>query len=186
MTYYGGKEMAASLRTVRANTIKIAKTFRRAVRVQAGPESARLRSCSCTSRSGPRYQLHIHRNEHRRSDDGELPGADADGRRRGSEAAHEGEIIALLRSRGEKFASFLEGLTDEFLAEPVAMPPGAQPATKSRFEMLLSPKEHEMHHRGQLMVMQRMIGTGAAPTRADAGAHGAARGAQAPGSRAGR
>ena len=24
--------------------------------------------------------------------------------------------------------------------------------------MLLSPKEHEMHHRAQLMVMQRMIG----------------------------
>jgi uncharacterized damage-inducible protein DinB len=24
--------------------------------------------------------------------------------------------------------------------------------------MLLSPKEHEMHHRGQLMLMQRMIG----------------------------
>ena len=24
--------------------------------------------------------------------------------------------------------------------------------------MLLSPKEHEMHHRGQLMTMQRMIG----------------------------
>ena len=38
------------------------------------------------------------------------------------------------------------------------MPPGAQPATKSRFEMLMSPKEHEMHHRGQLMLVQRMIG----------------------------
>ena len=38
------------------------------------------------------------------------------------------------------------------------MPPGAEPATKSRFEMLLGPKEHEMHHRGQLTVLQRMIG----------------------------
>jgi uncharacterized damage-inducible protein DinB len=38
------------------------------------------------------------------------------------------------------------------------MPPGMTPATKSRFEMLLSPKEHEMHHRGQLMAIQRMIG----------------------------
>ena len=38
------------------------------------------------------------------------------------------------------------------------MPPGATPETKSRFEMLLSPKEHEMHHRGQLMLMQRLIG----------------------------
>ena len=38
------------------------------------------------------------------------------------------------------------------------MPQGAVPASKSRFEMLLSPKEHEMHHRGQLMTLQRMVG----------------------------
>ena len=68
------------------------------------------------------------------------------------------ETIAFLRSEGDKFASFVDSLTDSFLAEQVAMPPGATPATKSRFEMLLSPKEHEMHHRGQLMTMQRMIG----------------------------
>jgi uncharacterized damage-inducible protein DinB len=33
-----------------------------------------------------------------------------------------------------------------------------QPPSKTRFEMLLGVKEHEMHHRGQLMQMQRMIG----------------------------
>ena len=38
------------------------------------------------------------------------------------------------------------------------MPPGATPATKSRLEMLLSIKEHEMHHRAQLMVAQRLLG----------------------------
>ena len=38
------------------------------------------------------------------------------------------------------------------------MPPGADPATKTRLEMLLSPKEHEMHHRAQLMLLQRMVG----------------------------
>ena len=27
-----------------------------------------------------------------------------------------------------------------------------------RFEMLLGTKEHEMHHRGQLMLIQRMVG----------------------------
>ena len=45
-----------------------------------------------------------------------------------------------------------------YLAEAVAMPPGDEAASKTRFEMLLSPKEHEMHHRGQLMTLQRMIG----------------------------
>ena len=68
------------------------------------------------------------------------------------------EIIALLQKNAEEYASFLEGLDESFLAEQVTMPPGATPATKSRFEMLLSPKEHEMHHRGQLMLMQRLIG----------------------------
>lgn len=29
---------------------------------------------------------------------------------------------------------------------------------KSRFEMLIAPKEHEMHHRGQWMVIERMLG----------------------------
>ena len=32
------------------------------------------------------------------------------------------------------------------------------PSSKSRFEMILGVKEHEMHHRAQLMVMERMIG----------------------------
>ena len=32
------------------------------------------------------------------------------------------------------------------------------PPVKSRFEMLIAPKEHEMHHRAQLMVLQRMMG----------------------------
>jgi uncharacterized damage-inducible protein DinB len=68
------------------------------------------------------------------------------------------ELIAFLKSDGDAFASYLESLPEAFLAEQVAMPPGAEPAVKSRFEMLLSAKEHEMHHRGQLMTMQRMIG----------------------------
>jgi uncharacterized damage-inducible protein DinB len=32
------------------------------------------------------------------------------------------------------------------------------PASKTRFEMILGVKEHEMHHRGQLMVIERMLG----------------------------
>ena len=38
------------------------------------------------------------------------------------------------------------------------MMPGVQPPFKSRFEMLLGAKEHEMHHRGQLMLIERIIG----------------------------
>ena len=67
-------------------------------------------------------------------------------------------MIELLKTEGERWANFLEGVTEEFLAEPFGMPPGATPASKSRFEMLLSVKEHEMHHRGQLGVCQRLLG----------------------------
>ena len=38
------------------------------------------------------------------------------------------------------------------------MPEGANPMSKSRFEMILSVKEHEMHHRGQLMLIERVLG----------------------------
>jgi uncharacterized damage-inducible protein DinB len=67
------------------------------------------------------------------------------------------ELIALLRQEGAEFASYLEGLSDEFLAERVKTPNDPFP-DKSRLEMLMSVKEHEMHHRGQLMLIQRMLG----------------------------
>jgi uncharacterized damage-inducible protein DinB len=38
------------------------------------------------------------------------------------------------------------------------MPPGGSPPSRTRFELLLGVKEHEMHHRGQLMLVERMIG----------------------------
>ena len=68
------------------------------------------------------------------------------------------QILEALRAGGEEFASWLATLSDETLAERVYFQEGAQPPSKTRFEMLLSPKEHEMHHRAQLMVVERMVG----------------------------
>src|SRR5262249_48740163 len=68
------------------------------------------------------------------------------------------EIIELLQNEGEAYATRLQGATEEMLAEIVTYPEGMMPPTKSRFEMMMAPKEHEMHHRAQLMVAQRMIG----------------------------
>ena len=79
----------------------------------------------------------------------------------GEEAAHErnkAQIVGLLKTEGELWATFLEGVSDDFLAEAFAMPPGSTPATKCRLEMFLSAKEHEMHHRAQVMVAQRLLG----------------------------
>ncbi len=68
------------------------------------------------------------------------------------------EILTFLREEGDRYANWLDSLTDEFLGEQVAMPPGMTPESKSRFEMILGVKEHEMHHRAQLMLIERMIG----------------------------
>jgi uncharacterized damage-inducible protein DinB len=69
-----------------------------------------------------------------------------------------GEILDFLRNEGERFARALESFPEERFAEQVSFPAGAEPPNKSRFEMLLGPKEHEMHHRAQLMVAQRLLG----------------------------
>ena len=68
------------------------------------------------------------------------------------------QTLELLRTNGEQWAGWVDGLTEDFLAEQVAMPQGGTPPTKSRFEMILSVKEHEMHHRGQLMLIERLVG----------------------------
>ena len=159
MTYYGGKEMAAAFRTVRDNTLKIAEEI---------PEDKYSFKPANDSRSigqtlthialGPGFQLHIHGNKVSDMKTLNFPemmkGVQAEEAKTRSKA----DIIAFLKSEGDKFASFLEGLAEPFLAEHVTMPPGATPASKTRFEMLLGAKEHEMHHRAQLMTAQRMIG----------------------------
>ena len=67
-------------------------------------------------------------------------------------------ILDALKKEGEAFATWLESLSDDVLAERVQYPAGMEPPSKTRFEMLLSAKEHEMHHRAQLMVVERMLG----------------------------
>jgi uncharacterized damage-inducible protein DinB len=76
------------------------------------------------------------------------------------------DIIAALESRGEDFAARLEKMTDDTLAEHVSFPAPIEPPSKSRMEMLLSVKEHEMHHRGQLMLIERLLGVVPHLTRA--------------------
>ena len=159
MAYYGGKELAAAFRTVRGNTIKVAEEIPEdKYDFRATPETRTVGKLLVHIALGPTFAFHVHGNkvtDLKTINFPELMG------KVGAEEAkprNKAETIAFLTAEGEKFASFLEGLSDAFLAEPVAMPPGADPATKTRFEMLLSAKEHEMHHRGQLMTMQRMLG----------------------------
>jgi uncharacterized damage-inducible protein DinB len=159
MTYYGAKELSSSFRTVRNNTVKIAEEIPESkYDFRAGPDTRTIAQTLTHIAMIPfiAYEIHANRvDSMAKVNFGDLMQKAAVEEAKPRSKA---EIVAFLKSEGARFASFLEGLSDSFLAERVAMPPGAEPATKSRFELLLSPKEHEMHHRGQLMMLQRMIG----------------------------
>jgi uncharacterized damage-inducible protein DinB len=156
---YNGKDLARSFRTVRANTIQIAEEipedkygFRPAEGTRTVAETlAHLVTTTQWPQAlhGPRHNAVTF----------ELFMA---GMQKATAAAAalttKSAIIAALRSEGEQIAKFLEEFPEEALSERVQYPAGMQPPDKSRFEMLLSIKEHEMHHRAQLMTIQRMLG----------------------------
>ena len=161
MIYYGAKELAASFRTVRQNTIQIAEDI---AEDQYGfPPAEGARSIARTLvhiALSPQFQHALHAGEPRSSFEGfDFQPLMKRAAEQEAEERTKSQILDLLKTEGAVWASFLDGVSDDFLAEPFAMPPGATPATKSRFEMLLSVKEHEMHHRGQLMVAQRLLGS---------------------------
>ena len=160
MNYYGSKELVGSFRTVRKNTIQTAEDIPEDQYGFAPAEGTKSIAQTLVHLAlSPQLQLTIHSTEPRTSFEGfdfpafiqRLTGEEAKGRTKA-------EVVELLKTEGERWASFLEGVTEDFLAEPFGMPPEATPASKSRFEMLLSVKEHEMHHRGQLAVSQRLLG----------------------------
>ena len=159
MTYYGAGDLAAAFRQVRSNTVQIAEEIPEdKYDFRATHDTRSVAQLLVHIAVAPRFQLHVHRSEiadFQTVNFLELIGPLA---AEETKVRTKAEIVALLRAEGELFASYVEGVSDAFLAETVKMPAGAQPPTKTRFEMLMSAKEHEMHHRAQLMVSQRMMG----------------------------
>jgi uncharacterized damage-inducible protein DinB len=160
MNYYGAQELAASFRTVRKNTLVIAQEIDESnYSYQVTPDTRTVAQTLVHISHICELQEMVHGTQHLST----LEGFDFMGFL-GPVIADEKtprtkeQIIAMLTESGERFAKWLAGLSDEFLGERVGMPKGMEPATKSRFEMILGVKEHEMHHRGQLMVMQRLVG----------------------------
>jgi uncharacterized damage-inducible protein DinB len=158
MTYYGGKELANAFRTVRKNTIQIAEDIPEdKYDFKPSPESRTVRQTLAHIAVGTTFptMLHGERIPIEQFDFAEYM------KKVGGEEARprtKAEVIALLKDSGEKFAALLESLEDPFLAEVITFRPGAEPPTRTRFDMLLAAKEHEMHHRAQLMLMERMLG----------------------------
>lgn len=155
MSVYGGKEMAAAFRTVRKNTIQIAEDIPEdkydfvpapgvrpvaktlvhiAISPSLWPELAKVTTFVGFDFMNIRERFAAEE----------------------AKTRSKAEIVELLRTEGEKFAAWLESLSDEFLA--VGVVDGDGKTVKTRFERLLGGKEHEMHHRGQLMLIQRQLG----------------------------
>ena len=160
MNYYGGKELAASFRTVRKNTMAIAQdipedkyTFR------AAPDTRSVGELLSHIALSYNFQYKINAEEHRSN----LAGFDFPSLMQKLTAEEKAprskqQVLELLRTTGETWGGWLEGVQEGFLAEQVTLPQGANPASRSRFDMILSVKEHEMHHRGQLMLIERILG----------------------------
>jgi uncharacterized damage-inducible protein DinB len=160
MTYYSGKELAAAFRTVRSNTIKIAEEIPEdKYSFQAASDSRTVAQTLAHIALSTRFPTLVHGEQKLKTMEGFnfysfIHPIIAEEQKSRSKA----EIIQLLRTSGDQFAKLLQGLSEDFLSESVSFPAGAEPPSKTRFEMLLGAKEHEMHHRAQLMVLERMLG----------------------------
>lgn len=160
MNYYGAKDLAASFRTVRNNTVKIAEEIPEDKYGFRAAEGTRTVGELLTHIAyGVKFNEQINMIEKRDSMVGFdfmkfMGGLSAEQNKPRTKA----EILTLLKDEGEKFAKSLDSLTDDFLGQSITMPPGSNPASRTRFDMLAGAKEHEMHHRGQLMLIERMLG----------------------------
>jgi uncharacterized protein YndB with AHSA1/START domain/uncharacterized damage-inducible protein DinB len=154
---YGVRQLTDSMRAVRANTILMAGDI---------PESQYDYRPTPVSRSIGETLVHIawlgaadrimHEEEHLDTLEGfDFPAllrkSEAEEKRRRSKA----DILERLSTEGERHARWLEQLPEAFLAERVQLPGGG---SVSRFEMLVATKEHELQHRAQLTVIDRLIG----------------------------
>jgi uncharacterized damage-inducible protein DinB len=160
MLCYGSKELAFGSRTVRNNTIIIATEIpEEKFGFRPAPECRSVAQLLAHIAVSYQFQYQMHAIDKRDSYEGiDFPSLIARVMQEEAKPRSKAQIIDLLKEEGEKWALWVGGLSEEFLSQIVKMPEGATPAAKSRFEMILSVKEHEMHHRGQLMLMERLLG----------------------------
>ena len=154
---YGGKELASAFRTVRKNTIQVAEDIPESKYSHvAAPEVRSVAAMLTHIAVTTRIWIELNKLKLTTLVGFDFPGFVepflAEESRRRSKA----ELLELLRTEGERFAAWLETLTPEFLAETIIEPDGK--TAKSRFERFLGAKEHEMHHRAQLMLIERQLG----------------------------
>src|SRR5215831_16814813 len=157
MIRYGGKELADAFRTVRKNTVQVAEDIPESkYDFVAAPEVRPVGKMLTHVAISTRIWEKVHREKLTTLVGFDFFALMDEFNAEENKSRTKAEIVQLLRSEGEKFASWVETLTPEFLAEMVTEPDGK--TEKTRFERLLAAKEHEMHHRAQLMLIERQLG----------------------------
>jgi uncharacterized damage-inducible protein DinB len=161
MNYYGGKEIAASFRTVRNNTLKIAEEIPEA-KYSFSPAPGVRTVAQTLNHIGNvhKFALMLHRDQPELKT---LEGFDfmkvlGPVMAAEQETLSKEQLVQKLTLGGEEFEGWVSTLSEDFLGEVITMPTGGNPASRTRFDMIIAVKEHEMHHRGQLMIVERMIG----------------------------
>jgi len=156
MSLYGPKQLAGSMRTVRKNTILIAEDIpEKDYGYRPVPESRSVTETLVHIVFRSQLDRYLHEEKHLSSLEGFDFGALFQKSKLEERARSKDQIVDLLRTEGERWSRWVEGLPEALLAEQIRMPGGA---SQSRFEWLLGTKEHEMHHRAQLMVIERLLG----------------------------
>jgi len=157
MNSYGPKQLIDGARRVRQNTIRIAEDIpEEHYGYRPTPESRSVAETLVHIAALSRADYRLHGEDRRASLEGfnfgeMMERSETEEKRPRSKS----EIVALLGSEGDRWCRWVEGLSEDLLSEQVGQPGGT---TRSRLEMLLGTKEHEMHHRGQLTVLQRLLG----------------------------
>ena len=158
MLPYRGSDLASAFRTVRKNTIQIAEEIPEdKYGHTAAPGVRTVAQLLAHVAISYQFQHNVQSDKIKTFEGFNFPAFMGRLAAEEQKLTTKSEIVSALKTNGEKFASWLETLTDDFLSERVAMP-GLQPPSKTRFEMLMGVKEHEMHHRGQLMLIERQLG----------------------------
>lgn len=159
MTYYGAANLADSFRTVRKNTLIIANEIpAEQYGFKATPDVMSVGELLAHIAISPMWQIEVHSQRLEHLDFAYFTARTQQARQEEQALRSKDAIVRALTENGERFAAFVEQLDEAALASIVSFPPPVQPATRSRFEMMLGPKEHEMHHRAQLMLIQRLLG----------------------------
>jgi uncharacterized damage-inducible protein DinB len=157
MTYYSGSDCGKAFRTVRKNTIQVAMDIpAEHWGFRATPDAMSVHEMLAHLAASTTWYLKLHGDDKKTFVSFEDFGAYIGAAKAFEQALDAREtVLSALESEGEAFAALLDSMSEEAMAEKVSFPSPLEP--KTRFEMLLGAKEHEMHHRAQLMVYERLL-----------------------------